>query len=146
MCYYYSKKNLEDIGVNNFDSLKEIAPKMVKPYNAKRVSIFFFDSPKKIVYTGMARPLECAGAFFIENNNGNPDLMVKVFCLHPDDKKLVLTGDIFYYSAIENMEKVYRKLSDFIFSSEGIFVFPTPTDKTSLFTEEIESIIEEFTW
>lgn len=130
--------------VNNFDLLKEITPKMVKNYyNAKRASIFFFDSPKKIFYAGIT-PLECAGVFFVENNNGNPVLLVKLFCLNKKNKRLVTTTDFFYYENMENMELVFSKLNDFVFSSKGNFVFPFPTDKTSLFSEEIRLVVEEF--
>lgn len=118
--------------INNLDLLKEITPKMVKNhYNAKRASIFFFNSPKKILCAGLtpAKPLECVGAFFIENNNGNPALMVKLFCLHVKSKKLIVTGDIFYYENMENMELVCSKLNDFVFSSKGNFVFPFPPIK-----------------
>lgn len=106
--------------VNNFDLLKEITPKMVKNYyNAKRVSIFFFDSPKKIFYTGLIKPLECAGVFFVENNNDNPVLLVKLFCLNEEDKNLVITTDIFYYETIENnMGAIFgRKTASFIEST-----------------------------
>lgn len=130
--------------VNNFDLLKEITPKMVKNYyNAKRASIFFFDSPKKVLYAGLMKPLECGGVFFVENNNGNPVLLVKLFCLHAK-KRLVTTTDIFYYENMENMETIYRKLNDFVFSSKGNFVFPFPTDKSSLFSEEIRLVVEDF--
>lgn len=130
--------------VNNFDLLKEITPKMVKNYyNAKRVFIFFFDSPKKVLYAGLMKPLECGGVFFVENNNGNPVLLVKLFCLHAK-KRLVTTTDIFYYENMENMETIYRKLNDFVFSSKGNFVFPFPTDKSSLFSEEIRLVVEDF--
>lgn len=133
--------------INNLDLLKEITPKMVKNhYNAKRASIFFFNSPKKILCAGLtpAKPLECVGAFFIENNNGNPALMVKLFCLHVKSKKLIVTGDIFYYENMENMELVCSKLNDFVFSSKGNFVFPFPTDKSSLSPEEIRLVVEDF--
>lgn len=130
--------------INNFDLLKEITPKMVKNYySAKRASIFFFDSPKKIFYAGIT-PLECAGVFFVENNNGNPVLLVKLFCLNKKNKRLVTTTDFFYYENMENMELVFSKLNDFVFSSKGNFVFPFPTDKTSLFSEEIRLVVEEF--
>ena len=130
--------------INNLDLLKEITPKMVKNYyNAKRVSIFFFDSPKKVLYAGLMKPLECGGVFFVENNNGNPVLLVKLFCLHAK-KRLVTTTDIFYYENMENMETIYRKLNDFVFSSKGNFVFPFPTDKSSLFSEEIRLVVEDF--
>ena len=130
--------------VNNFDLLKEITPKMVKNYyNAKRVFIFFFDSPKKVLYAGLMKPLECGGVFFVENNNGNPVLLVKLFCLHAK-KRLVTTTDIFYYENMENMETIYRKLNDFVFLSKGNFVFPFPTDKSSLFSEEIRLVVEDF--
>ena len=130
--------------VNNFDLLKEITPKMVKNYyNAKRASIFFFDSPKKIFYAGIT-PLECAGVFFVENNNGNPVLLVKLFCLNKKNKRLVTTTDFFYYENMENMELVFSKLNDFVFSSKGNFVFSFFTDKTSLFSEEIRLVVEEF--
>lgn len=132
--------------VNNFDLLKEITPKMVKNYySAKRASIFFFDSPKKVLYAGLMKPLECGGVFFVENNNGNRVLLVKLFCLNEEDKKLVITTDIFYYGTIENnMGAIYRKLNDFVFSSKRTFVFPTPTNKSSLFSEEIRLIVEDF--
>lgn len=130
--------------VNNFDLLKEITPKMVKNYyNAKRASIFFFDSPKKVLYAGLMKPLECGGVFFVENNNGNPVLLEKLFCLHVK-KRLVTTTDIFYYENMENMETIYRKLNDFVFSSKKDFVFPFPTDKSSLFSEEIRLVVEDF--
>ena len=131
--------------VNNFDLLKEITPKMVKNYyNAKRASIFFFDSPKKILYAGLAKPLECAGVFFVENNNGNLGLLVKLFCLNEKNEKLVTATDIFYYENMENMETIYRKLNDFVFSSKRNFVFPFPTDKSSLLSEEIRLVVEDF--
>lgn len=132
--------------INNFDLLKEITPKMVKNYySAKRASIFFFDSPKKIFYAGLIKPLECAGVFFVENNNGNPVLLVKLFCLNEENEKLVITTDIFYYETIENnMGAIYRKLNDFVFSSKRHFVFPFPTDKSSLFSEEIKLVVEDF--
>lgn len=131
--------------VNNFDLLKEITPKMVKNYyNAKRASIFFFDFPKKILYAGLAKPLECAGVFFVENNNGNLGLLIKLFCLNEKNEKLVTTTDIFYYENMENMETIYRKLNDFVFSSKRNFVFPFPTDKSSLFSEEIRLVVEDF--
>lgn len=128
--------------VNNFDLLKEITPKMVKNYyNAKRASIFFFDSPKKILYAGLSKPLECAGVFFVENNNGNLGLLVKLFCLNEKNEKLVTTTDIIYY---ENMKTIYRKLNDFVFSSKRNFVFPFPIDRSSLFSEEIRLVVEDF--
>lgn len=47
---------------NNFDLLKEITPKMVKNYyNAKEVSIFFFVTPKKILYSGLVSPWNVLG-------------------------------------------------------------------------------------
>lgn len=74
--------------VSNFDLLKGITPKMVKNYyNAKEVSIFFFVTPKKILYSGLVKPLECVGAFFIENNNDNQALMIKLFYSYEKNKK-----------------------------------------------------------
>ena len=131
--------------INNFDLLKEITPKMVKNYyNAKEVSIFFFDTPKKILYGGLVKPLECVGVFFIENNNNNPTLMLKLLCSYEKNKKLVAIGEIFYYKNLENMETIYRKLSDFVFSDKRNFVFPTPTDKNILYLKTIKFVVEDF--
>lgn len=81
---------------------------------------------------------------FKENNNDNQALMIKLLCSHKKNKKFVAMSDLFYYKKIENMEAIYRKLSDFVFSDKRNFIFPIPTDKNISYLRTIKFVVEEF--